>query len=656
MTGEAKPEGGEVKMPARVKAAVRKQAEVAAALRETRRVLAVKRMALANVERSLEILRRAVLPMTREVWCADLTEWGGGEVATLEVPGEPQRYLIAPGCPAPQASDGRIEGRATLDANQAFFNAALLPGVQKWRPDYRVGVIEAIDYPEDVATVLLDDARSSADALPINQAARLERIPVIYMSCHAGAFEVGDRVLVAFHERKWGQAYVCGFESHPRACTKPWVLLWVDAPAAWDNPVSPKMLSGIGRGKPFDENGVGTALQLNPVTNPTSGRRELDYEAVRFCAIGLDAQGSWHSWPWLNSAFALHGAGLRPGNWTQRVYLAGRKKLLQFAGMTRAYSPNQALVNLLGSEFDGLPVITMGAKDYAVGPDAVLFFPDCTESQLKGVSIFRDAWGAEWTIAVMYLRAAGNPAPLGWNDYLWHGWAVFARGAGGVWQLIGQDVHAYEVGEGWEAWAWAADQQWRFHPGGAEAALVANNAVRRLVLGSAVEGMPPLASFDWHPAYQGYAYPLDRSFSYDPWPPISMEPAATLMPGSADYDAKTGAVRVSFGADVDGMLGFPSWVDNRFGVELWQVGDDYQFRRTGRDPVSWGAVGSLAFICFDGAAGIAGVYIDDGSWKVLRFNAAGHVMRDDWPAAPAVYRGMAHGFPMVVGTTEEVWR
>lgn len=63
---------------------------------------------------------------TKTVWCVDLTENGAGDVATIDINGESQLQLLAPGCRAWQASDGAIsverknEGRLLLNRRLAI--------------------------------------------------------------------------------------------------------------------------------------------------------------------------------------------------------------------------------------------------------------------------------------------------------------------------------------------------------------------------------------------------------------------------------------------------------------------------------------------------------------------------------------------------------
>lgn len=160
-----------------------------------------------------------VLEITQQAWCADLTEDAAGTVATVEIPGEDKLVLIAPAAPSPAVSDGLLTSREVQSPEQVFWNAAALPGAQKWKPTYRRGTITAVNLTADQVDVALDDDPSSAQKLKINQTDSLTAVPVQYMTCNAHAFEVGDRCVVKFTDQDWSKPKVVGFESHPKPCT-----------------------------------------------------------------------------------------------------------------------------------------------------------------------------------------------------------------------------------------------------------------------------------------------------------------------------------------------------------------------------------------------------------------------------------------------------
>ena len=163
-------------------------------------------------------LNLAEVTEQRQAWCADLTEDASGAVATLEVPGESALILIKPQAPAPTGTDGVLTAREVQSPAQVFWNAAVLPGWQKFLPTFRWGTITELDTEANLCTVALAAATSSAQQLNVNQATTLTSVPVVYMSCHASVFSVGDNVIVEFTGQDWAQPRVIGFLDHPRAC------------------------------------------------------------------------------------------------------------------------------------------------------------------------------------------------------------------------------------------------------------------------------------------------------------------------------------------------------------------------------------------------------------------------------------------------------
>lgn len=166
---------------------------------------------------ALESLADKRVTREQDAWCADLSEHASGEVATIEIPDEPGTILIAPGGRDPEPDDGHLMLRELCSGPQSYFNAGVLPGVQRWNPRYRLGKTTKIDVENNTADVDLRDVRSSAQDLEINGAEKLSDVPIRYMDCDAAAFSVGDDVVIEF-ERDWGSATVIGFEHDPRAC------------------------------------------------------------------------------------------------------------------------------------------------------------------------------------------------------------------------------------------------------------------------------------------------------------------------------------------------------------------------------------------------------------------------------------------------------
>lgn len=153
-----------------------------------------------------------------EAWCADFVEDLTGEIGLIDLNDEGNYgAIIQPGFSEEAgysgARDGVLVPREAQSANQAYLNAALLPGVQKFRPRYRIGTISNI--VNDTCTVFLDSATSSAQGLNINRFDFYSKVPVVYMDCNAQVFEEGDKVLVRFTS---SGPLVVGFASQPKEC------------------------------------------------------------------------------------------------------------------------------------------------------------------------------------------------------------------------------------------------------------------------------------------------------------------------------------------------------------------------------------------------------------------------------------------------------
>ena len=204
---------------------------------EAQRTKALNELALTKDQETLASLEALQDPPAEQAWCADFTEDATGELASIEVPGEPQKLLVYPqarqeGAHNP-ARDGLLMPRLWATPEQAYWCAAVLPGWQRFKPTYRTGVITEIDYDADTCTVDIDGTFSSAQDLYINLDTGgglpeygntptdviLEGVPIEYMTCNSVAFEIGDKVVVQFDNQwYWDQGKVIGFSSDPKNC------------------------------------------------------------------------------------------------------------------------------------------------------------------------------------------------------------------------------------------------------------------------------------------------------------------------------------------------------------------------------------------------------------------------------------------------------
>jgi hypothetical protein len=194
-----------------------------------------------GLQRRIADLGAIPVAESRELWCADLTEDlpGGTEVGTIEVPGEwvPYKETVIRPAFSPEhthlynrARDGWLTPTAALSPEAYFYNRAMLPGWQVFRPTFRFAVCTAInaDRTMDVGLVFPNTssqqglnvtpqsipASSTAEAAPIS----FTHVPVQYMDCDIEAFALGDMVVVQFDNQHAEQPRVIGFRDHPRAC------------------------------------------------------------------------------------------------------------------------------------------------------------------------------------------------------------------------------------------------------------------------------------------------------------------------------------------------------------------------------------------------------------------------------------------------------
>lgn len=209
--------------PERVKNAIQAGIQAVAARKQAEADLAAKKTQEAELKRRMELLEKALQPKTITAWCADATEDATGGAVTIEINGEMSEIdpllVIAPQEVRPTLPAGEVVAREVQSGAQLYFNAAILPGWQRFKPTYRAGRIVTLDRIDNTCTVDLDPAKSSAERLDINQATRLVAVPVRYMTCDAAAFEADDHVIVEFQAQDWAQPVVIGFVQRPRPCT-----------------------------------------------------------------------------------------------------------------------------------------------------------------------------------------------------------------------------------------------------------------------------------------------------------------------------------------------------------------------------------------------------------------------------------------------------
>jgi len=215
------PQGDYTQIKAEINESAAKLETIRVSLEAVQTQVNLAKSVYAQIQRDLGTLNAVGVTQQFNTWCVDYSPDAalGTEVATIEIPGEPDAVVIAPGTRAPTNDDGELRARGLLDPNQAYLNAALLPGWQRWKPTYRKATVTGINYDLGTMTVALDNARSSAQRLPVNFDATLSGVPVEYGACGVGAFELGDRVVVQLESQDWANPKVIGFVSNPKKCS-----------------------------------------------------------------------------------------------------------------------------------------------------------------------------------------------------------------------------------------------------------------------------------------------------------------------------------------------------------------------------------------------------------------------------------------------------
>lgn len=205
---------------------------------EKKRVLFETRLMALEKRKSI-ILAAKNLDFQTPAWCADLTSGLSGDVGTIEPGSEYGNGInLRPGADGDAgwnlSRDGQAVPFLTMHVADAMRNFAILPAVQKWRPNYRYGIISDIDVGANTCRVTLEPLFSSQQDIDINQSTALDDVPIEYMTCNAAAFTEGDAVIVQFEGFSWDSPKVIGFKDHPKSCYPILVLGCNDQWVAWD--------------------------------------------------------------------------------------------------------------------------------------------------------------------------------------------------------------------------------------------------------------------------------------------------------------------------------------------------------------------------------------------------------------------------------------
>lgn len=196
---------------------------------------------LANIETRLDELEAIPKEKRGPFWCADYTTDidADREIGTCEVPGEYGKIgevVIRPGFRDAaldwnQTRDGYITPVQALSSAGTFYNLAMLPGWQVYKPTFRFGTITKLNDDETIDVELIAPKISSQQSIEVTPrpipgefeeeeppSTTLKNVEVEYMDCNKEAFLVGDEVLVEYQDQKAEKPRVIGFRKEPRPC------------------------------------------------------------------------------------------------------------------------------------------------------------------------------------------------------------------------------------------------------------------------------------------------------------------------------------------------------------------------------------------------------------------------------------------------------
>jgi len=171
-----------------------------------------------------------------------------------------------------EAPDSQLQHPMASGVHANWFNLAMYPALQKDKGHYRIATITSLNKPANTCNLSFDgyynihehttqliDDKPIVPKFDVNGAQQINYIDanIVYMTCNAEAFEVGDRVIVDLHLGV-GVPTVVGFYENPRQCptapTPPWttastfynIPLTLSVPTLFANEIKTAVYQTIG--------------------------------------------------------------------------------------------------------------------------------------------------------------------------------------------------------------------------------------------------------------------------------------------------------------------------------------------------------------------------------------------------------------------------
>ena len=180
-----------------------------------------------GIEKQLDKVKELQVMAGQEIdaWCVTYSDQLSGDIDTIEIDDQSGAILIAP--EGHTEIDGQLKHTILGSSNETFYNFAMLPGVQKWRPRYKFGKILTVDRKLNLCKIELEETSQTGLDTLVNDV--INNVPVEYLKCNAAVFSIDDEVVVEFKDREIDQPRVIGFKDNPRSCLS---LLLVQVRAA----------------------------------------------------------------------------------------------------------------------------------------------------------------------------------------------------------------------------------------------------------------------------------------------------------------------------------------------------------------------------------------------------------------------------------------
>ena len=315
----------------RVEAAEDYLAIVSARVSMVPELIASAQAQLDAADAALEVAEDAIPPADAAVAAAEAT------LSAARAALQSARDAAAEPDASPEArmADGQLQPVISSSPWATFWNWALLPAWQKWKPMCRIGEITALN--GDTCTVQLDAATSSQQSIDINREETLQDVPILYMECNAEAFEVGDRVVVEFAYHDQTKPRVIGFESNPRECFTAGILVDIRGRTPGQN-VNPSRLGAQAAGTPpsiYDPYGFwpadsGSAIEYVRLSYKSAWSVKFRYSKSPDVVFGNRRHHSWDGTRYLGAVSWLQKSAFggewysRPGTWAGPIIPQGQ--------------------------------------------------------------------------------------------------------------------------------------------------------------------------------------------------------------------------------------------------------------------------------------------------------------------------------------------